>query len=347
MKNSLITIAVASYNNGKYIEHCVESVIQQTYSNLEILIVDDGSQDDTISRLEKYKSDNRIKFLCKENGGLSSVRQMALDMAAGDYICFIDADDYLAETYVESMLQKMLTDKSNVCVCSTEFVNEKGESLQKETKTFVCKESKHPINVTPQKIAEITNPTIKQLHLSDSWNKMYSISFIRSTGVRFCMPKGLNGSDSLFNRLLVLHSPKYSTVENAGYIHVIYKSSAVHRRKKNLIRSYLIISEKTISECEKIGIRQQMEQYISEKLYAQLYMAYLDVYRETESYKEAFSELRAIYSEYKEFVHKHRIKEVGVGQIRTHSVKMFIILLKWCKSVIPIYICIRESIKLK
>ena len=305
MTKKLVTIAIASYNNSQYIERCVDSVINQTYKNIEVLIVDDGSTDDTKAVCEPYHKDNHICFVSKENGGLSSVRQMALDLATGDYICFIDADDYLADTYVESMLQKMLIDKSNVCVCSTEFVNEKGVKLQKESNSFLCKESEKPVRVTPSK----------------------------------------HGTDSLFNKLVALHSPLYSVVGEIGYIHVIYKSSAVHRKKKNLIRSYLTISEKTIAECEKIGIRQQMEQYISEKLYAQLYMAYLDVYRETESYRDALSELRAIYSEYKEFVHKHWVKEVGVRQIRTHSVKMFIMMLRWCKPIVPFYVRMRESIK--
>lgn len=340
----LVSIAIASYNNALYIERCVESVIQQTYSNLEILIVDDGSQDDTLSRLEKYKPDRRIKTVCKENGGLSSVRQKALDIATGDYICFIDADDYLADFYVESMLTKILVDKSNVCVCSTEFITENGEKLQKESNAFLCKESERPILLTPNILSNFAKAE-RQLHLSDSWNKMYDVDFVRSTGVRFCMPKGLNGTDSLFNKLLALHSPMYSVIGAIGYIHIIYKSSAVHRKKKNLIRSYLTITEKTIAECEKIGVRQQMEKYICEKLYAQLYIAYLDVYRETESYGEAMVELRSIYSEYDKFVHEHQIKEVDVWQIRTRSVKVFIILMKWCKPFVPFYIRLRESIK--
>lgn len=339
--NKLVTIAIASYNNGKYIERCVESVIHQTYQNLEILIVDDGSCDDTLSRLEKYVSDNRIKISCKENGGLSSVRQMALEKATGDYISFIDADDYLADFYVESMLSKILENGSNVCVCSTQFENESGVALQRETNTFLCKDSKSPICVNPQKLSEPGNLEIKQLHLSDSWNKLYDLTFLRSTGVRFCMPKGLNGTDSIFNRLLALHSPKYSTISGKGYIHVIYGSSAVHRKKKNLFKSFLTISEKTIEECEKLGIRQQMEDYISQKLYSQLHIAYLDVYRETNSYKEALSELNKMLVIYKDFVNEHRIKSTNVFKLRPKSLLIFSLLMKYFRLSVPVYAHIR------
>lgn len=340
----VVTIAIASYNNDKYIERCVDSVIHQTYRDLEILIVDDGSNDDTLERIEKYKTDSRVKIVSKENGGLSSVRQMALEMAKGDYICFIDADDYLAGFYVESMLSKILADGSNVCVCSTQFEDESGKVLPKETNTFLCKDSKSPISVNAQKLSDLGNQEIKQLHISDSWNKMYDLAYLRSTGVRFCMPKGLNGTDSIFNRLLALHFPKYSTISVKGYIHVIYGSSAVHRKKKNLLKSFLTISEKTIEECEKLGIRQQMEDYISKKLYSQLYVAYLDVFRETNSYKEALSELNRMFVIYKDFVNDHQIKCANVFKLRPKSLLIFTLLMKYFRPAVPAYVRIRESI---
>lgn len=341
----LVSIAIASYNNAQYIERCVESVIQQTYSNLEILIIDDGSQDDTLSRLEKYKPDRRIKTVCKENGGLSSVRQKALDIATGDYICFIDADDYLADFYVESMLSKILQDKSNVCVCSTQFINESGDALTRETKTFLCKESKSPIYVNPQKLLNSGDIEIKQLHLSDSWNKMYDLSFLRNAGVRFCMPKGLNGTDTIFNRLLVLHSPVYSTISAKGYIHVIYGSSAVHRKKKNLFKSFLIITEKVIEECENMGIRSQLDDYISKKLYAQFYVAYIDVFRETKGYKDASLELTNMFATYKNFINEHNIKRINIIKLRPKSLLVFILMLTYLRPVVPIYISMRELFK--
>lgn len=342
--NKLVTIAIASYNNGKYIERCVESVIHQTYQDLEIMIVDDGSQDDTMSLLKKYKSDSRVNIVSKENGGLSSVRQMALEKATGDYICFIDADDYLADFYVESMLSKILEDGSNVCVCSTQFEKESGEPLQKETNTFLCKDSISPIIVDSKKLSELGNQEIKQLHISDSWNKMYDLAYLRSTGVRFCMPKGLNGTDSVFNRLLALHFPKYSTISGKGYIHVIYGSSAVHRKKKNLLKSFLTISEKTIEECEKLGIRQQMEDYISQRLYSQLHVAYLDVYRETKNYKEALSELDKMLVIYKDFVNEHRIKSTNVFKLRPKSLLLFTLLMKYFRPAVPAYVRSRKAI---
>ena len=343
--NPIVTIAIASYNNSRFIERCVGSAINQSYHQLEILIVDDGSQDNTLTLLEKFTSDSRVKIISKKNEGLSSTRQVALDMATGGYICFIDADDYLADTYVESMLQKMLTDKSNVCVCSTLFVDESGCAMQKETNTFSCKESIGPITVKPQQLSDLENPTIKELHLSDSWNKMYAVDFIRSTGVCFCMPKGLNGTDTIFNRLLVLHSPIYSTISGKGYIHVIYSKSAAHRKKKNLLISFLTISEKTIEECEKMGIRHQLEDYISQKLYSQLYVAYLDIYRESTGYVDAQSKLKEMFTIYKDFVCKHNIKEKSVMEINSIPLRIFVFTLKYFKSIVPVYVKFVECVK--
>ena len=146
--DSIVTVAIASYNNASYIERCVLSVINQSYINLDIVIVDDGSKDDTQLRIKKYLLDNRIRFVTKDNGGLSSVRQMGLDLAFGDYICFIDSDDYIAPSYIQTMLSKMQKDKSDICVCSTRFEDIDGNYLPKETSLLSCRDSVNPIVVS-------------------------------------------------------------------------------------------------------------------------------------------------------------------------------------------------------
>ena len=206
--NELVTLAIASYNNAKYIERCVKSVIAQTYSNLEILLVDDGSTDDSLQRVEKYKSEGRLRVITKENGGLSSVRQVSLDEAKGDYICFIDADDYILENYVSEMLSQINKDGSNICISSTRFEDEKGSVNYSDTSFFRIPKNKIPLDCSDEVLLNNPSQVIKDLHLSDSWNKMYSTSFLRDTNVSFSMPKGLNGTDSSFNKKIVFLEAK-------------------------------------------------------------------------------------------------------------------------------------------
>ena len=94
--NKLISIIINVYNGEKYIKKCLDSVINQTYKNLEILIINDGSTDKTLEICKKYK-DERIKIITTENQGLSFSRNVGIDNAGGEYLYFVDADDFIRE----------------------------------------------------------------------------------------------------------------------------------------------------------------------------------------------------------------------------------------------------------
>ena len=92
----LITVIIPVYNVEKYLKECLESIINQTYKNLEIILIDDGSTDASGEICDEYsKRDNRIRVVHKANGGLSSARNLGLDIANGEYVTFIDSDDYI------------------------------------------------------------------------------------------------------------------------------------------------------------------------------------------------------------------------------------------------------------
>ncbi len=100
-----VSIIVSVYNIEDFIEGCINSLINQTYSNIEIILVDDGSTDGSSDVCDKIeRNDNRIKVIHKENGGLSSARNAGLDIATGDFVMFIDGDDYLVENAVEILM---------------------------------------------------------------------------------------------------------------------------------------------------------------------------------------------------------------------------------------------------
>ena len=97
MKNELITIIVPVYKVEKYLDRCVQSIVDQTYTNLEIILVDDGSPDNCPKMCDEWaKKDKRIKVIHKQNGGLSDARNAGLEKAKGKYVGFVDSDDYVA-----------------------------------------------------------------------------------------------------------------------------------------------------------------------------------------------------------------------------------------------------------
>lgn len=119
MNNSLISVIIPAYNVGSFFNNCIDSIVNQTYSDLEIIIVDDGSTDDTPKNCDDWaKKDSRIKVVHKENGGASSARNAGLDIADGDYIAFVDADDYLDNDMYEIMLRELEQNNADAVRCA-------------------------------------------------------------------------------------------------------------------------------------------------------------------------------------------------------------------------------------
>lgn len=104
MIQNLVTIIIPAYNEEERLKRCLDSIVNQTYKNLEVFVVDDGSKDGTYKIAKEYEKDNRFIVLQKENRGLSSARNFALDRFNGDYVYFLDADDYLYPTSIEYLL---------------------------------------------------------------------------------------------------------------------------------------------------------------------------------------------------------------------------------------------------
>ena len=101
-----VSIIIPVYNSEKYISKCLDSVLNQTYKNIEILVINDGSKDNSIDILREYeKKDDRIVVIDKENEGVAKTRNQGIKKATGDYIMFIDNDDFIDEDYVETYLK--------------------------------------------------------------------------------------------------------------------------------------------------------------------------------------------------------------------------------------------------
>lgn len=127
--NDLVSVVVPIYNVEQYLERCIDSVLRQTYSNLEIILVDDGSTDNSGSICDKYAlEDKRIVVLHKVNGGLSDARNYGIEKAKGKYITFIDSDDYVSCLYIEIMMKALIDNCADISIC-----DEKKTKLSNET----------------------------------------------------------------------------------------------------------------------------------------------------------------------------------------------------------------------
>lgn len=126
----MVSILIPVYNAEKYLEQCIDSILNQTYGNLEIVILNDGSTDSSLSICEEYsKKDNRIKVYSQENKGIAETRNILLSLAKGEYIMFVDADDYIAADTCEKCLKTLENDCSDMVIFGYNLVSVNGEDI--------------------------------------------------------------------------------------------------------------------------------------------------------------------------------------------------------------------------
>ena len=131
MNNPLVSIIVPVYNVEKYLKKCVQSIINQTYKNLEIILVDDGSSDNSGKICDEFaQKDNRIKVIHKTNGGLSDARNAGLDVMSGEWVSFVDSDDFIDKFHIENLYLQALRNHSDICVCGFKIVNEDYQTIR-------------------------------------------------------------------------------------------------------------------------------------------------------------------------------------------------------------------------
>lgn len=124
----LISVIIPTYNREKKIHVALDSLLNQTFQDFEVVIVDDGSVDKTAQVIEKYKKiDSRFKYFYQKNAGVSSARNKGIKEAKGDYVSFLDSDDYYEFTFLEKMYSKIIEKKADVCYCSYYNVTTKGK----------------------------------------------------------------------------------------------------------------------------------------------------------------------------------------------------------------------------
>lgn len=137
MEEALISVIIPVYKVEEYLDVCIQSVVKQTYSNLEIILVDDGSPDKCPQMCDEWaKKDTRIRVIHKENGGASSARNMGLSVARGEYIGFVDSDDYISEDMYEILLTAIQSSEKGIADCGVNRVCQNGNIIQHKNRLF-------------------------------------------------------------------------------------------------------------------------------------------------------------------------------------------------------------------
>lgn len=205
MKESLITVIVPSYNVEKYIKKCLESIINQTYQNLEIIVVNDGSSDDTLETIENItKLDKRINIINQENKGLSAARNIGIKKATGEYIILVDGDDSVEKNFIASLVEGVKKENSDIAVCGF-------NTVWKER--TICE---HSINKTISGEEAAIQLLTRQENLDIvAWNKIYRRSIFVDNGILY--PEGEIHEDNLTTYKIYAKARKVSYIKDPLY----------------------------------------------------------------------------------------------------------------------------------
>ena len=233
MMNEMISIILPVYNVEPYLDECIQSVLGQTYENIEIILIDDGSEDNCPAICDSWaEKDRRVRVIHQNNQGLSIARNVGIDVARGDYLCFVDSDDYIDKTLCEKVMDAF--SKSRVDIVAFNFYQIDDSGM------VSIPEHKQPKGIlsSAQTLEEIIYENLR-VH---AWSKVYKRELFSE--VRF--PAGHNFEDVGTVYKLVLKSEKVCVLEDRLYFYRQRRGSIMNAfSDKSMIDLYLMKKQRS------------------------------------------------------------------------------------------------------
>ena len=254
----LISVIVPIYNVEKYLNKCIESIINQSYSNLEIILVDDGSKDSSGIMCDNYiLKDKRIKVIHKENGGLSDARNVGIEKAKGEYIVFIDSDDWIDEKMIEILYNIIKKNNSDISIC--DYFLAYNEEIQTQ------KEDIEIINLSNIEALKTIYDKDLGVCMIVAWNKLYKRNLFKDD-IRY--PYGKIHEDEFTTYKLLYKAEKISYTKQKMYY---------YRQRENSITSSF--NKKRLDCLEAFDERVKYMKYIvkNESLYKKTLKEYYEL----------------------------------------------------------------------
>ena len=303
----LISVIIPVYNVEKYLNKCITSVVEQTYKNLEIIIVDDGSTDQSPEICDEWKKrDSRIQVVHSSNGGAGKARNTALDMATGDYVTFVDSDDYIAPQMYQVLLEQFY-DGIGIVECNYSMVYDDSEKFKEERKIYKI----HTYSAMQAMHENINDHIFRQL----IWNKMYRKDVIK--GIYF--PTGNKIDDEFWT---------YQAIGNASKLIYINQKLYAYRQQEQSVM-HLLDAKKRL---EALKAKEERHKYICEFM-PQLKVESLNnlwftcIYQGQRVLKDKNREnLKSVYPQIKRFIKKY--PQTNLKEITDKKQKIWIILAK-------------------
>jgi len=239
MKEKLVSVIVPVYNAQDYIHRCVTSILNQTYTNIEVLLIVDGATDGSAEICRQLsETDRRILLVEKENEGVSATRNLGITMAKGDYICFVDSDDSIAQDYVESLLSALTKTDAQIVLCDYCFENSGNYSPSGEPELWPCDLEKE--NICHSYVRSFFRIDGAPYVMGSACRSMFQRALLEEKDIRF--PPCKLFEDQLFVLSAMAACERIAVVNRAMYYYNdAVSDSAVRRKYKgNLLADQLV-----------------------------------------------------------------------------------------------------------
>lgn len=231
-KGFKFSVIMPVFNVEKYIRKSVDSVLNQTYQNIEVLLVDDGSTDNCPKICDDYAElDSRVRVIHKKNGGLSDARNFGIDAASGDYVVFLDSDDYWSsDTALEKAARKLEMEKSDVMLFFFKYLFEDENNRITE---YNSEFEKIEINMESKK-TQLTDLIKNNIYISSAWAKIIKRQLFKDNDLYFV--KGVYSEDIEWSARLMMCAGSFSVLNESFYIYIQRGTSIAHSlRRKNIV----------------------------------------------------------------------------------------------------------------
>lgn len=224
MKEPKISVIVPVYNVEKYLPKCLDSILCQTFSNIEIICVNDGSTDNSRKILEEYKNkDSRIIIVDKKNGGLSSARNAGMKVAKGEFFSFIDSDDWIDSSMLEKLYKNITSLDTDISICAVHQFDETNQKIDDSNPYYTLEYFDSSFDNKSFSYKE-TKPFIMDVCVM-AWNKLYRRSLIDKCKAEF--PDGLIFEDGPFFFTIFFKTQKVSIVREFLYYYRVNRTGSI------------------------------------------------------------------------------------------------------------------------
>ncbi|MBU3191228.1 glycosyltransferase [Clostridium bowmanii] len=233
-KEIKISVIIPVYNTQEYVRKCIESVLLQSLEDIEIIIVDDGSTDNSLSIIKEYAGNDKVILISKENEGQGAARNDALDVCSGKYIAFLDSDDYIEKNMFEDMYLKANKYDLDILICKYRWVDTKGIEIIGDDIEFVESE----IIDSDKCIKEFfTSNTIGGF----SWNKIFHSRLFKEENIRYPTNMKYEDIPTVFD--LIINSNRIGFTNNKYYYYVQRPGSTTNDLSVKNMKDHLLAVE--------------------------------------------------------------------------------------------------------